>query len=88
MLSVRRMRAQGVSHNISPNPGTITRPSGRAFADISSNRRAGMTNQQQLKATAAPNKTVKPHMLPESFEPGPFDVICARGKAARDHPGE
>ena len=25
--------------------------------------------------------------LPNDFVPGPYDVICARGKAAHDHPG-
>ena len=25
--------------------------------------------------------------LPENFKPGPLDVICARGKQAKSHPG-
>ena len=25
--------------------------------------------------------------LPHGFTPGPFDVICARGKTAKNHPG-
>ena len=26
-------------------------------------------------------------VLPRNYEPSPYDVICGRGKQARDHPG-
>ena len=39
--------------------------------------------------TTAPAKRVITPMTPlaEDFQPGPFDVICSRGSAARKHPG-
>ena len=35
----------------------------------------------------APVHSNKMTPLPKDFTPGPYDVICARGKEAKNHPG-
>ena len=37
--------------------------------------------------THSPYQTVTPIPRPVKFKPGPFDVICARGKQAYNHDG-
>lgn len=41
----------------------------------------------QLGKSSLPSTSTGMQELPEGFRPGPCDVICARGSAAQNHPG-
>lgn len=43
--------------------------------------------QQQQQKPLPPSKQKKKHVLPQSFEPSPYTVICGRGKEATESPG-
>ena len=45
------------------------------------------TRSSDPNISFAPTREQKPRPLSKSFVPGPRDVICARGKDARNHPG-
>ena len=48
---------------------------------------ASSTNSAEALAGSALQQRFSRKYLSEDFEPGPYDVICAWGKAAKEHPG-